>query len=206
MLKEWGIDVSEHNGKIDYQQLKRIGCSFVIIRDGLGWGTDKGKDKLMDYHYDAAKTAGMKVGFYHYIWETDEDNINKEFDQVITNIKNKSFEIGLFADIERKEHLMLSSDALAVLCDNWLEECYYKGVAGGIYMSRSYWDKLDMRLMGIKYFIPWIAHWGLKEPFYFDKPFIWQSDVLGLTDDCTLKGQLPGCNGPVDINWRYLNV
>ena len=33
-----GIDVSSHNGSIDYNQVKTSGIEFVMIRAGYGYG------------------------------------------------------------------------------------------------------------------------------------------------------------------------
>ena len=37
---EYGIDVSEYQGKIDFNQVKNSGIDFVIIRGGYGNTTD----------------------------------------------------------------------------------------------------------------------------------------------------------------------
>ena len=61
-----GIDVSEHQEVIDWQQVKASGIQFVMIR--VGWrGYTQGElfaDTLAQTHYAGAKAAGLKVGAY----------------------------------------------------------------------------------------------------------------------------------------------
>lgn len=58
-----GIDVSEHNGEIDWEEIRRAGIAFAIIR--LGWGRGH-LDRLFYEHINGALAAGLSVGVYYY--------------------------------------------------------------------------------------------------------------------------------------------
>lgn len=58
-----GIDVSEHNGVIDWEEIRRAGIAFAIIR--LGWGRGH-LDRLFYEHINGALAAGLAVGVYYY--------------------------------------------------------------------------------------------------------------------------------------------
>lgn len=58
-----GIDVSEHNGAMDWEEIRRAGISFAIIR--LGWGRGH-LDRLFYEHINGALAAGLSVGVYYY--------------------------------------------------------------------------------------------------------------------------------------------
>ena len=58
-----GIDVSEHNGEIDWEEIRRAGIAFAIIR--LGWGRGH-LDHLFYEHINGALAAGLAVGVYYY--------------------------------------------------------------------------------------------------------------------------------------------
>ena len=58
-----GIDVSEHNGGIDWEEIRRAGIAFAIIR--LGWGRGH-LDRLFYEHINGALAAGLPVGVYYY--------------------------------------------------------------------------------------------------------------------------------------------
>ena len=64
-----GVDVSEFQGEIDWEEAKNAGVEFVIIRiGGRGWGAE-GKlyaDRAAQGYYEGAKKAGLQVGAYFF--------------------------------------------------------------------------------------------------------------------------------------------
>ena len=76
-----GIDVSAHNGDIDFQKVKDDGYSFVIIKASEGVSHH---DSKFDINYDNARNAGLKVGAYHFFRKnTDGLNQAKNFLETI---------------------------------------------------------------------------------------------------------------------------
>lgn len=196
----WGVDVSSNNGKVDFKELKRLGCSFVIIRDGLGWGTSIGTDSMLDAHYDAAKESGMSVGFYHYIWELSAAGIDHEAQQTIFNLHDKKCDLFVAADIERPDHTRLSYEVLNQMANRWYDRITNAGYRASIYSMGSLLKGFDWCNLPID-LIPWVANWGSKEPTYIRRNlFLWQSDVAGTTKESTLKVQLPGVQNAIDVN------
>lgn len=71
-----GIDVSEHNGTIDFAKVKNDGIEFVIIR--IGWIGNKNNhtiDKKFEEFYSLARQAGLKIGFYVYSYVERRGNV-----------------------------------------------------------------------------------------------------------------------------------
>lgn len=58
-----GIDISAHNGEIDFEKVKGDGVKFVIIKATEG-GTFK--DRRFIENVRKAREAGLKVGAYHF--------------------------------------------------------------------------------------------------------------------------------------------
>ena len=56
-----GIDVSVHNGAIDFKKVKAAGYDFVILRAGYGRDMSQ-KDETFERNYKNAKAAGLQVG------------------------------------------------------------------------------------------------------------------------------------------------
>lgn len=67
-----GIDVSVHNGDIDWQKVKADGIEFAILRAGYGKLAVQ-KDKKFDDNYAGAKAVGIPVGAYWHSYAMDED-------------------------------------------------------------------------------------------------------------------------------------
>lgn len=74
-LKYQGIDVSDWQGYIDYNQVKNSGIEIVYIK--ASQGTDI-KDRYFDINYQNAKANGLKVGFYHFLTATNVEQANQE--------------------------------------------------------------------------------------------------------------------------------
>ena len=59
------IDISKHNGSIDFAKVKGEGISGVIIRAGYGRHISQ-KDPTFEKYYADAKAAGLNIGTYWY--------------------------------------------------------------------------------------------------------------------------------------------
>lgn len=58
-----GIDVSYHNGDIDFEAVADDSVRFVYIKATEG---GKWQDSCFDRNFDAARAAGLRVGAYHF--------------------------------------------------------------------------------------------------------------------------------------------
>ncbi len=58
-----GIDVSAHNGEIDFSAVARAGVQFVFIKasEGASW-----RDSYFERNYRTASDAGLMIGAYHF--------------------------------------------------------------------------------------------------------------------------------------------
>lgn len=54
-----GIDISVHNGDIDWQKVKNAGIQFAILRAGYGRELSQ-KDVRFEENYRNAKAAGIR--------------------------------------------------------------------------------------------------------------------------------------------------
>ena len=62
-----GIDVSRHNGNIDWAAVKNSGIDFAIIRTSYGWENwDHQTDSQLINNINGAKAVGIPIGAYHY--------------------------------------------------------------------------------------------------------------------------------------------
>lgn len=63
MYEVFGVDVSKHSGKIDWEKLRADGVSFTYLKatEGVDY-----TDPLFSYNYSNARKTGMLVGAYHF--------------------------------------------------------------------------------------------------------------------------------------------
>ena len=86
-----GIDVSVHNGNIDWNRVKNDGIGFAILRAGYGKQVSQ-KDKKFEENYNGAKAAGIPVGAYWYSYARNVDEARQEAEACITILRGKKFE------------------------------------------------------------------------------------------------------------------
>ncbi len=58
-----GIDISHHQRRIDWLEIRKLGLSFVVIKATEGATY---KDSLFHYNYKTSKAEGYKTGAYHF--------------------------------------------------------------------------------------------------------------------------------------------
>ena len=181
-----GIDVSMHNGNVDYSKVKSSGIEVVIIKatEGVDY-----IDPYLERNYTNSKQNGLYTGFYHFMSEkTDPVRQAEDF---FNSIKNKQYDVIPVLDIETNNNNR-SSKEVTDRCLEFLNR--FKALSGidcviytGGYFGR---DLLDDRIKSYK---AWIAHYGVQQPMYTGF-----SDVVG--HQYSEKGSVAGINGNVDLN------
>lgn len=161
-MREYGLDLSVHNGNVDFNAVKKAGHSFVILRAGYGSSISQ-KDKKFEEYYAAAKAAGLKVGAYWYSYALTEAEGTTEAKTFLEAVKGKTFEYPVFIDMEdadgyKRKHGMPSDGTLSKICENFCKYVESKGYYVGVYASES-WFNDQLRFMSRNYDL-WVANWG----------------------------------------------
>lgn len=90
-----GIDISSHNGEIDFSKVASDGMEFVFIK--ASEGTDF-QDEYFRDNYNKALRAGLKIGAYHF-FRFDTDGI-KQARNLLKVIGIRKLDMGIAVDIE----------------------------------------------------------------------------------------------------------
>lgn len=77
-----GIDVSKHQGYIDWQQVKNAGIDFAIIRCGYGANTASQDDVRWEYNTSSCESLGIPYGVYLYSHADNTSEIDGEVQHV----------------------------------------------------------------------------------------------------------------------------
>ena len=188
-----GIDVSNHNGKINWSKVKSDGVELVYIKATEGTTY---QDLGLENHYQGAKSVGLSTGFYHFLVGTSqpESQAHNFYNQIkdkkndlipCLDIEVSGFDVGDYALRFLKKFKELSGMNMVIYT--------------GAYFSR---DNLPME---IKQNYPlWLAHYGV-EP--------WKSNLVTLAGFTTLvghqyteKGKVNGISTDVDMNVFNENI
>ena len=90
-----GIDVSKHNGDIDFEQVSDDDYQFVFIKASEG---KTYKDDAFERNYEQAREAGLKVGAYHFFRKNR--TAREQADNLLAAIRGKHLDLPLVIDLE----------------------------------------------------------------------------------------------------------
>ncbi len=90
-----GIDVSKHNGDIDYNQVRDDDYQFVFIKASEG---KTYRDDAFERNYQGARDAGLKVGAYHFFRKNRTGQ--EQADNLLAAVKGKQLDLPLVIDLE----------------------------------------------------------------------------------------------------------
>lgn len=186
-----GIDVSAHNGIIDWQKVRADGISFAILRAGFG-KLAKQKDERFEDNYAGAKAASIPVGAYWYSYAMTPEEAELEADVFLSVIKGKQFEFPVYFDLEEKKQFDLGKEKVSAIMRAFLERVEAAGYFVGLYGSASSLVTHIADDIKSRYTI-WLAHW-VDQTNYGGAFGIWQHSE---------KGKVAGINGNVDLNIGY---
>lgn len=191
-----GIDVSQFQGEIDWEQVKQAGIEFAIIR--VGYRTYGGGvisfDEQFRTNIEGALAAGIEVGAYFFSQATTADEAIDEADAVIDALHGYDITYPVVYDWElvstdsaRTDDV--SVEALADCCVSFCERVKDSGYTPMVYQNTSTaMHKLD--LPRVKDYDFWLADYNEKPTYYYDFS-IWQYSNTG---------KVPGIGGDVDLN------
>lgn len=188
-----GIDVSIHNGTINFNKVKAAGYDFVIIRAGYGREISQ-KDSNFERNYKNAKAAGLQVGAYWYSYATSPADAAKEAQACLQVLAGKCFEMPIYFDLEETSQTSKGGKYCRQLIDSFCQNIESSGYYAGVYTSASVANSLpggtDRR------YAMWIAHWGVKSPSYTGFYGMWQH---------TATASVSGISGDVDGDIAYID-
>lgn len=197
-----GIDVSKHNGDIDWSKVKASGIDFAILRAGnRGYGNE-GKllaDDSFEKNATAATENGISIGAYIFSEAITVEEAIEEAELVLSLIEPYDITYPVIIDIEEIQNDDGRNEALspAELTDVVLAFCNRIKEAGYtpmIYCNlKGFIGMLEFeRLEGIE---KWYAYYGNELYFPYDVS-MWQYSSTGKVD---------GITGDVDLNISFKN-
>lgn len=191
-----GIDVSKHNGKIDWIAVRNSGVKFVMIRAGVG--SSRGAystDVKFDYNIRGASAAGLKCGVYLYSYARSVASAIGEAEYMVRILApyKQMISFPVVYDIEDSSQEYLGRDELTAMCVGFCNTVQAAGYKPMIYTSKNWLEhKIDATKVNADV---WLAQWTSK-PTWNGKYTMWQ-----YTD----SGTVSGISGYVDMNIGYVD-
>ena len=187
-----GIDVSQHQGVIDWDVAKRY-IDFAIIRAGYGQDIPAQDDSMFKRNADECTRLGIPFGVYLYSYAQNESDALSEARHVMRLIKDYKMAYPIYLDLEDARVGRLSNSQIEKNARVFADELQRHQYLPGFYANYFWWrTKLTGPLFSR--YTRWVARYA---------------DELG--DDINLfdmwqysdKGFVGGIEGPVDLNYSF---
>ena len=182
-----GVDISEHNGSVDFQALKNAGIEFVIIRCGFGSDYTNQDDSRFAENVRKADTAGMPWGVYLYSYAKNTAMAKSEAQHTLRLLNGRKPAYGVWYDVEDPGQ---ANADLVSICEAYCDAIEKAGLYCGIYSMVS-WLNTKLNSSRLDKYDKWVAQWASS--CQYAKPYgIWQ-----YTDKLVIGGKT------FDGNWSY---
>ena len=148
MSKIIGIDVSTHNGTLDWAALKKAGVAFAIIRTGYGTSHT---DSEFARNMEGAIANGIPVGVYHFSYALDAAGAKREAEYVAKLLEPYKDKIALpvLFDFEydtvsyaQKQGVTLGKTAFNAHAVAFCEAIKAAGYTPGVYYNLDYYTRM----------------------------------------------------------------
>ncbi len=197
-----GIDVSRHQGDIDWQKVAGSGMvDFAFIKiGGRYYGTDNGgiyDDANYEKNLAGAKAAGLKVGVYFYSTAITPEEAREEARYILTRLKGTKLDYPVVYDWE--VHNSSARNAGLTNATSTATDCaiaFCEAIRAGGYTPMIYvgldvaYNRLD--LSRLTNYDLWFAQYtSSNQPSMYYNYRIWQYSS---------GGKVPGISGSVDMD------
>lgn len=174
------IDVSEHNGKLNWEKLKPQ-IEGAIIRCGFGSDYKSQDDAYYSRNVSECERLGIPYGVYIYSYANTVAKAKSEASHVKRLVKGHNLTFPIFYDLEEEKYSSYASK----MAQTWMAEM--SGYEIGIY-ANTYWWKNYLKNASCKN--KWVAYWGATKPS-ISNMVLWQYSSTG---------KISGVSGQFDLN------
>ncbi|MDT3424840.1 GH25 family lysozyme M1 (1,4-beta-N-acetylmuramidase) [Paenibacillus forsythiae] len=188
-----GLDVSHHNGQIDWSRVADEGYHFVFIKASEG---KKFRDNKFAGNLQGAREAGLLAGAYHFLNAVTPENARLEADNFASAIEEaggiSQLDMPPVMDYENNPG-KLAPEEIREVARAFLDELeVLTGCRPMIYTGSYFSSNFDSSFSDYKL---WIAKYSSKPPQNIQAWNNW--DIWQYTE----SGAIPGINGNVDLNY-----
>ena len=187
-----GIDVSNFQGTIDWNQVKAAGIEFAILKVGPVYGKP---DSTFERNATECERLGIPYGVYYYSYARSVADANKEADRTLAWLGGHHPSIPVYYDLEDNYILQdpnFSKDKLARIAQTFCNRMEAVGFKSGIYANLN-WLNNYLDSPSLSGYDHWVAQYN------------WCCDYAGSYSfwQYSSSGNVPGVNGRCDMNYCF---
>ncbi|MEA4823501.1 MAG: glycoside hydrolase family 25 protein [Clostridiaceae bacterium] len=200
IISQNGIDVSEHQGEIDWEKVSEAGITFAFLRIGYR-GYTEGMlypDARFEENYAAAKACGLSVGVYFYSQAVTSSEAKHEAEYVLELLDGRTLDLPVVVDWEYADADSARTDEISGMLLTSISDTFCSLIENSSYSAAIYFNKdtgyIQYDLGSLSDYAFWIADYNSTPVFYYAHEY-WQYSDNGTVD---------GITEPVDLNLRFV--
>lgn len=187
-----GIDVSNHQGTVDWNKVKAAGIDFAILKVGPVYGKP---DDSFERNAAECERLGIPYGVYYYSYARSVEDANKEADRTLAWLGGHHPSLPVYYDLEDSYILQdpdFSKDKLTQIAQTFCNRMEAVGFKSGIYANLN-WLNNYLNSPSLNGYDHWVAQYN------------WRCDYAGSYSfwQYSSSGNVPGVNGRCDMNYCF---
>lgn len=183
MTNVFGIDVSHHNGVIDWAQVKTSGVKFAILKC-IYEAQSHRIDERFEANYKGATDNGILTGVYIFIASASIKDPEGDAKALLKHLKGRALPLGIWLDYESGVLRCIGKERIRDLTYIYADIFKAAGYNVGIYCNKDWYDN--------------VIHADLKRDFKFWLARYPRNDAGQYNDNSSLKPKMSGC-----VAWQY---
>jgi len=192
-MSKKGIDVSEFQGKIDWEKVKNDGIEFAILRCGYGMDFSNQDDVEYERNANECERLGIPYGVYLMSYANTVEKARSEAKHVLRLIEGRKISLGVWYDIEDNGTSgAINKETLTNIINTFCNTIKNAGYKVGVYANLNWLENKIEKTIKDNYDI-WVAQYYSKCE-YEGKYIMWQH---------TSSGKVNGISTNVDMNILY---
>lgn len=190
-----GIDVSAHQGKINWDTVANYGMDFAILRI-----TEVGNviDSQFENNFAGCSKHKIPVGVYKYSYASTVSEAQNEARKVVSVLNGRKTQFPVFLDLENHRQRVLGAESIHNLAEAFREIIVAAGYKFGIYCNEDWC--MNVICSHLRKYEFWIAHYPGNDNGWLQERI---RPSFGVGWQYSSKAKIPGINGNVDRDVFY---
>ena len=202
MSEVFGIDVSHHNGRINWADVAGTGKKFAIMKCQYEAQSHR-IDECFEYNYAEAGKYGIARGVYIYIARASMADPVADAQALLKHLNGRKLEYGIWLDLEDKTVDVKGKAYIRDLAFKYADIFMKAGYYVGIYCNRDWYIRLihdDLK----QNFDFWIARYPRNDTGVYNKNSSLKPNAqIAVAWQYSSKGNVAGIQTRVDLDVDY---
>lgn len=200
-----GIDVSHHNGKIDWQKVAKSGKKFAILKCQYEAMSHR-IDETFEYNYAEAGKYGLARGVYIFIASASMADMEGDAKSLLKHLNGRKLEYGIWIDLEADIVRSRGKAYIKGLVNTYAQIFRAGGYYVGIYCNRDWYLNVMHDDLKANYDF-WIARYPRNDVGEYNaNSSLKPSSNIAVAWQYSSKGRVSGIKGDVDLDVDYDGV